>query len=197
MTTITVNLNDDAFTKRIFKTAYPDYKGRKFQIKFNVEKMSVRSYWESGGSRTLYSIVRLSDMSVVHAPTSAHPWFTKIDGIDEVVIPEGFVIVSNATIRGKKAGLTIYSPDAPKLLEDGEVLSNEHLNVLIVTRSLKSCYMGDSDARKTELERNTGMSSSRIDEVRTELIESGHMSRRKAITNKGRNAVQDKWRMIS
>ncbi len=111
-----VSLNQFKIAKEIFKVAYPDYKGRKFNIVFDRERMSVRSYWDEG-SRTVYCMVRLSDMTVAHAPNMAHPFFTTVQGVDDVKIPEGFVIVSNAVHWGVKAGLTIFSSDSePKFI---------------------------------------------------------------------------------
>lgn len=195
MNILHIDLNDDNFIKKVCKSAYPAYNGRKFKVIFDTQKMNCRSYWDEG-SRTLYAMVRLSDMEVAHAPSNAHPFFTTVQGVDSVTIPEGFVIVAHSISRGKDMGLTIYSPDVPKLLAHGEELSTEETNVLYATRVYKSSYAGVSDYRAQELRHAVGMSQAKVNEIRNTLIERGYMSKNKALTTKGKNAVANMWNFI-
>ena len=189
MTTLHLNLSDSKQVKQVAKNAFPNYNGRKFKVQFGTKNMSIRSYWD-GGSRTYYALVNLATMEAKHAPTS-HPFFNKVDvEVDNVEIPQGFVIVAHSIFCGKDMGLTVYTPEEKPQLASGEgaELTDRHILVLVCTASRKSSYAGVRDYRKSEL-MGKGFSSKEVDELREDLIEGGYLTRRKAISNKGRNAI--------
>ena len=69
-------------------------------------------------------------------------------------------------------------------------LDKVDMAVLLATKGLKSQYAGDPDARKTEIRRKLGISGDKVDKSRDKLIRLGFMRRNKAISPKGREAVE-------
>lgn len=195
MNILHIDLNDDNFIKKVCKSAYPSYNGRKFKVVFETKTMRCNSDWFEG-SRTLYKMVRLSDCAVLDVGHST--WNKKPENYDpdNTIIPEGFVIVAHSIYRGNDMGITIYSPDVPKVLPQGESLTNDELNVLYATRAYKSSYAGVSDYRGKELRRAVGMPQSKVDEIRNTLVEKGYMMKNKALSTKGKNAVGNMWSFI-
>ena len=182
-----VNLNDDALLKKICKLAYPSYKGRKFEVQYNTKKITMHSYWD-GGSKTDYVIVNVAKMQVVVVPDN-HPVFGNYPDMTNVPIPDDFVVVAHTIFCGRDMGLTIYTPHRAPLLTDGSQLSDIEAHVLIMTAARKSSYGGIKDYRAYELRRKWGYTQAEIEATRAKLIVNGYMTKRKAITNKGRNAV--------
>jgi len=185
MTTVYFDRTPDI--QRVCKVAFPNYKGRKFKVQFDTKQMSVRSYW-SGGSRTCYALVRLKDLEVHHAPDS-HPMFDRVQvDVDNVTIPEGFVIVGHSNFCGKDMGLTIYTPAPNTLIQSGD-LDDDVAQLLIATAGLKSSYGGRRDYRGNALIRTLGWSRAKVVRTRAKAMELEYMTKRKAITTAGRNAI--------
>jgi len=137
-----LNINDDDFIKTVCKTAFPNYNGRKLKINYNCKQINLRSYWD-GGSKSTYVILRLDDNKTLQAPVS-HPFFNKsITGVDNFVIPENYVVVQHSIFCGKDMGLTIHTPSAAQLLNDGSdniELTRVQKMVLCWIVGLKSAY---------------------------------------------------------
>ena len=76
--------------------------------------MSLRSYWD-GPSRSYFAVVRLADGAAQTAPDS-HPFFDRqYEGVDEFVIPTGFVVVERRYF-GQNQYITVHVPEEAPLL---------------------------------------------------------------------------------
>lgn len=113
----------DPLVKSVVQTAFPNYRGRKIRIRYQVKSISLRSYWD-GGSKDTFVVMRLVDKKAVKAPTS-HPVFDHWDGVDNFEIPEGFIVVEHSIFCGRDAGITIHTPGAPGLLGAGDNTAQE------------------------------------------------------------------------
>jgi hypothetical protein len=196
MQTVHFDLSDSREIKQVCKAAFPKYRGRKFKVNYDVKTMSVRSYWD-GGSKTSYALVRLHDLSVRHAPTS-HPVFDHVDvDVDNVIIPDGFVIVGHSIFCGKDMGLTIYTPITAPLLPDNGQVSDELMMLLLATAGLKSSYAGIRDYRKNALMQTLDYTSKQVDDLRQQAMTLGYMAKNKAITVSGRNVIESHPKRMS
>lgn len=178
----------DEWVRGVVHTAHPDYKGDKLEVVYGVQSMSLRSYWDDG-SRSYFAVVRLSDGASQTAPDS-HPFFDKgYKGVDEFVIPAGFVVVERRYF-GQSQYITVHVPgEAPLLAAPSEPLTDDEKLVLIATAGLKSSYAGISDYRAKEL-RERGLSAARIEAARNSLKEKKLLNKAGAITPDGRNAIE-------
>lgn len=188
MTTQHFNLSDDKLLKQVFKAAFPDYNGRRFRVTWDTKTMSLVSYWSSG-SRDFYALVNLSTMEVVHVPT-CHPVFQKEEaekwGFYELAMP--WVVVCHHV--GRYEYCAVYTSASPPLLDSGEGPEVDVLRLLHTTSRYKSSYAGKSDLRKAYMVHTFGYTRKQVDELRAKAIEQGYMTKRNALNNKGKNAVQ-------
>lgn len=89
------------------KSAFPDYRGRRFYTVVQQYPIDVRSYWD-GGSRDYFALLRIVDKAVHMFP--AQSAFDKpVEGLEHVTVPEGWVIVRRSIFCGKETGLTVYT----------------------------------------------------------------------------------------
>jgi hypothetical protein len=173
----------------VVKHAHPDYKGDKLEVVYGVKSMSLRSYWD-GPSRSYFAVVRLADGAAKDAPDS-HPFFdAKYEGVDDFVIPAGFVVVERRYF-GQSQYITVHVPgEAPLLVApSSEPLTDDEKLVLIATAALKSSYAGISDYRAKELQER-GLSMARITAARESLKAKKLLNKAGAITPDGRNAIE-------
>jgi hypothetical protein len=183
-----LNPNDNQQVKLVCQKAFPNYRGRRIRIEFDVKSINMRSYWD-GGSKSSYAIVELSTNKTLHAPSS-HPMFDKqVEGIDSFNIPEGYVIVQHTIFCGKDLGLTIHTRDSMPPLPSGQELTLNEKIVLYATRSLKSSYAGIKNYRFHEAKQATGITLNEYNAAKEILIEKKMLNKRGAITNEGRNAI--------
>ena len=181
-----LNLNDDQLVKSVCRKAFPEYTGRKVQIRYNVKSINLQSYWD-GGSRSYFAIVRLQDNEILSVPEN-HPAFSPINGIDNFTIPEGYVVVENRIFCGRDMGLKLHVSESAPLLESGDnpgLTKNE--KIVLYATSYKSSYAGISNYRYHEARRATGINSVDYETVKISLINKGLLDKRGAITNSGRN----------
>lgn len=179
----------DEWVRGVVKHAHPDYKGDKLEAVYGVQSMSLRSYWD-GPSRSYFAVVRLADGAAKDAPDS-HPFFDKqYEGVDEFVIPPGFVVVERRYF-GQSQYITVHVPgEAPLLAEpSSEPLTDDEKLVLIATAGLKSSYAGISDYRAHSL-KERGLSMARITAARESLKSKKLLNKAGAITPDGRNAIE-------
>ena len=166
---------------KLFRAAYPNYRGRKFALVGVDGPISVRSYWD-GGSRTTFRVVR-SDYAALALPSS-HPVFDAVTGADEMEIPPGAAVVAHSIFCGKDMGLTLYVPFArldgfrPPVAE----LGPDHQAAINIIAGYKSSY------RKEYAER-AGLLAS-WDRLKAELCTMGLLNKRGALTPAGRNAAK-------
>lgn len=182
---------------RIFKFAFPSYKGRKFKLRAQDYPVSVRSYWD-GGSRTQYRFVR-ADGQVISAPSS-HPIFENhISGVDSVTIPHGVVLVEHAIFCGKDMGLTAVIPSdrIAGYLPPAETVTTQEGIVLAYTSALKNTYGGQKNIRFTSANRSEGITAEEWETAKLALIERKLLRKNGAVTPEGRNAVPSNLNNVS
>ena len=92
--------------KAIGKTAYPDYRGRKFRLSTR-QPVDVRSYWD-GGSRDYFVAIDLKTMRTMAVPQNGTPFDGGPIRPNGVEVPTGFAIVEHSYFCGKDIGLTIH-----------------------------------------------------------------------------------------
>lgn len=182
------NLSDNELVAKVCKTAFPEYVGRKFQVRWSVKNMNLASYWESG-CVTRFAVVDLSTLNVERIP-HAHPFFNKdlYEKYKSVDLPEGFVVVAWHIYHGG-AYLEINTPADAPLLAAGNAVSEDIIHLLLATQSLKSSYGGVSDLRKRALVKTLKWTGTKVDELRIVAIEQGYLAKNKSLTNAGRNLI--------
>lgn len=184
-----VNIGDP-IVRKIAAAAYPDYRGRKIQVKAADKSINVKSYWD-GGSRSYFVFVRLADMNVSKPVPAQHPVFDpQIPNADHVQIPEGVACVAHSIFCGKDLGLTVYVN--PANLNQGNLpapaeLTADEKSVLKYSKSLKASYGGVSNYRFHEANRETGITAEAWDAAKASLQAKGYLDKRGAVTIKGRN----------
>lgn len=177
--------------KQVVHLAFPDYKDRKVDVRYNVTTTSLVSYWDEG-SRTYHAIVRLADMRKMDISQNGS-MFDK-EKLDRFTIPDGFVVVDHVIACGKDRGIVIKVPTAPLLptpTAESENLTELDYRVLIATASYKSSYAGISDLRAYELRRKFSYTKEQVAQSRIKLQGLGYLDSRKAITNNGRNIIEN------
>lgn len=182
----------DTTIRKIVKTAFPSYNGRKFKLDTSIPS-SLPSYWD-GGSKNDWVFYELSTGESAHVADN-HPFFQadKPRHLDK--LPTGFIIVKHSIFCGKDMGITIHAnaKDLVPLLPPKEELSTDEDAVLYFTRSLKSSYSGIKNYRFHEAQREMGITIERWEKAKAELIERKLLNKRGAITPSGRNAVGDRF----
>lgn len=182
---------------RIFRVAFPSYKGRTYSLRTADGPVSVRSYWD-GGSRTTYRFVR-SDGQVIAAPSS-HPIFENhILGVDSVTIPHGVVLVEHSIFCGKDTGLTAVIPSdrIAGYLPPVEKLTEPEGLVLAYTSALKNTYGGEKNIRFSHANREHGITAEEWSTAQTALIGRKLLRKNGSITPEGRNAVPKNLNNVS
>lgn len=162
-----------------------DYAGNKFRAEIvnTVYIPSDAGLW-GGGSRTVYSAIRLTDGRSVPIPgQSSAPWDT--DRKENTIgLKPGFAIVAHSIFRGKDMGLRffVHPDDAAKLLphDQSNNLSESEIKFLAIVAKIKSSY-------RREYFQKAGFSDSKIQETKTRLVELGFLNKSGAITVSGRN----------
>ncbi len=95
--------------KKIAKTAFPNYTGRKFSIEVQTKSFSVASYWE-GGSRDYFVFVDLRNGRTIAMPQQS-AYDEPINGANECLLPPHCACVSHCIFCGKDAGLKVILPN--------------------------------------------------------------------------------------
>lgn len=191
----------DGSVERIIKASFPDYRGKKVQIKVSQGAIDTRSYWD-GGSRDYFTFVNLASMQSLAVPAQS-AFDRPVAGADSVMLPAGFVCVRHSIFCGKDAGITIlvHPDNAPMLIDAPKSdLSADQILVLSYTRSRKSSYAGkdrcqmaqeDQDyAHRMDPSKPAPITRESWETAKSALIESGHLNKAGAITPKGRNAIE-------
>ena len=98
---------------KIAKFAYPDYKGRKFYLKYKSEvDTGYNANWE-GGSRTYYKFIRLDNGAILNPPDYA-PW--KRPDNEIVQIPNGAACVTHSFFQGHDCGISVILPNQNQIM---------------------------------------------------------------------------------
>lgn len=176
------------------------YPGRKFAAVVG-EQMTIPAdagLW-SGGSRDVYSVIRLGDGAAIDAVNhNLAPWGDGRRDIP-VTLRQGFAVVCHSHFRGKDSGLTFYvhPSDAAAMLPApaADLTAHEKL-VLEATASLKASY-GGKDRYEMSRENAAGYSGkapegfptrAEWETAKLSLISRGFLNKAGAITPAGKNA---------
>lgn len=182
------NVTEDI--KLIARTAFPDYKGKMFQLKVATGPLNMRSYWD-GGSRDYWMLLNTAT-GVAQEMPAQHPFFDKqILGSDKVELVENVVAVQHCIFCGKDLGLTVYihPSNATKMIGTIIKAEGDEKIVLVYTRGLKSTYAGISNFRFHSANREKGITQERWEVAKTSCVTKGWMNKAGAITNAGRDAI--------
>ena len=108
------------YIKKIAKTAYPDYKGRK--IRYRTDKQTIDTSYNanwSEGSRTEYKFVRTDNGAVLDNPNkNLAPWQHTYDQKEIATLIPGLACVTHSIFMGKDTGLTVYIYNGPEIEGD-------------------------------------------------------------------------------
>ena len=187
MNTIYTDRTDQTINAMINRT-FPGYRGKKVRVSLCDSMVFSGTQWD-GGSRSQYSILRLSDMSIV--PIAAAPFMQRSAlHENECNLSVGFVVVELDTFRGKDS-ICIHScaGNMQKLLGKAPDLTDDEKIVLVATSTYKNTYAGETNIRFRRAHRKTGISAERWETAKSALIERKLLNRAGAITNAGRNAT--------
>lgn len=186
MTTLHISndvLNDNPIIRKIAHAAFPNYRGRKFQIEYGVSEINFAgNYWD-GGSRNYWAIVYLSNGVAQPLPT-VNPLVNF--RTQKARIPAGYVVVRHTIFCGKDLGLTFYVNQTDLLpLPPAPELSQEETIVLAVTAGYKSSYRQDAY-------RQAKLTPKQVEAAKASLYAKGLLNKAGAITPNGRNAIGNK-----
>jgi hypothetical protein len=176
------------------------YAGRKFQASVceTVTVPMTAGLWD-GGSRDVYSYIRLSDGAAVEMPGQRNAPDSSRSEVLVTLVP-GYAVVRHSRFQGQDMGLTFYiHPDnaATMLPAPSADLAPHEKLVLIATRSLKSSYGGrdryqmaaDEYSCRQALGDSTYPTREQWDAAKAALISRGYLNKAGAITPAGRNAA--------
>ena len=196
--TLHLNLSDNTDVERICRAAFPEYRGKRVQVRYNAQDMNLRSYWD-GGSKSYWRVIDITAAHILAIPTT-HPMFDRnVKGIECFTPPAGFVVVEHCYFSGKDMGLRVYVPGPAPLLPAGDdtaALSEHETLVLLATATRKSSYAGIKDYRASELMSRYLLTMQDITAARASLHAKG-MMKSNAITNAGRNAIENHPKRMS
>jgi hypothetical protein len=173
--------------KQVPATILGAYQGRDITVEVceSVHIPMDAGLW-SGGTRELYTAIRLSDGA--HVPMADHasaPW-SESRAARTYPLQPGYVVVQTGTFCGRDAGLHIYvHPDnaAPLLPAHAPELSRAALIVLDCACSLKSAY-------RTQEYRRQRLSDADVTAAKAELLAAKLIAANGAPTPAGRNSRQ-------
>lgn len=97
--------------ERAFKTAFPDYRGKKFKLAVSEHVCCADTYWD-GGSRSQYVFVNLADGRQMELPDLISGGFAPharqaMDALRSVDLKAGMAVIRHSIFCGKDAGLTL------------------------------------------------------------------------------------------
>lgn len=166
--------------------AFPDYRGRKYEVSI-VRSVTLQAGSE-GGTYSDYRAVNLETGAI--APPKVDLGSPHSRGEPTVEIPPRVAIVEHGRFVGHDTGLRIYirPEDAQLMLPAGDEITDDEAIVLHYTAGLKSSYAGMKDYRFSEAERETGISRTRWEIAKADLIMRGLLNKAGAITTAGKNA---------
>jgi len=175
------------------------YSGRKFQACVT-ETLTIRAdagLW-SGGSRDVYSVIRLADGAAIEAVAHGLAPWDAARGDVPVTLRPGFAVVCRSTFCGRDHGLTFYvhPSDAAALLPAPAADLTAHETIVLhATCSFKASYNGRD---RYDMARQEHRYTSRAavafptreewDAAKASLIARGYLNKAGAVTVAGRNA---------
>lgn len=176
----------------IVQRAFPSYTHAPGKLEVVPFKSVVpASYW-SGGTKDLWSFVRLDDAPPgtpdwAHIPENGSGFGQTMKAIE--ILPPGFALVRQ-TIGSFKAAAIYLNPENLTLMLPPPVeLTDDEKIVLCMTKRLKSAARLEYSARKAK--RNEYDPATRVwyDNVRAQLVTKGMLTKQGATTTAGKNAA--------
>jgi hypothetical protein len=146
--------------------------------------------WD-GGSRDLFSAIRLADSASIGTPAADPFDFGQRDR--SIPIPEGVVIARQSTFQGRDSGVTFYvrAGDVAPFLPQADAPELEHAERVVL-----ACLDGlISRARRDEAARH-GVNAGAFDMALVSLNAFGYCKANGAITPQGRNALANLPRIL-
>jgi hypothetical protein len=190
--TVYVEHGADPGITHLAELAYPDYRGRKHEVRLS-ERIAFRDTNWSGGTRSSYRVIRLVDFHVMSVP-EAHWMQPDGPAHTDQPMPVGYVVVEHSTFCGHDMGLTYHahpSMAAAGLLADSHAPAPSHdvLTVLAATTATKNTYGGQTNLRYKAAARSTGITSPDWTAAVVEAKAAKYIRTNGSITPKGRNAL--------
>ena len=183
-----VELRNDPFLRQIVDKAAPRFNGKAVTLEEETHPVDVTSMW-SEGYKDYFTFINLATMQVKEVPET-NPMQGKPPA--PMSIPPGFALVEHSYM-GTRQGVTIHvNPEnMSKLIQAPTAdLSWAEKVVLVATRSLKSSYAGDNQARFHGAQRETGITADEWLEAKATLTSKKLLNAAGAITTAGRNALE-------
>jgi hypothetical protein len=185
-----------------------EYSGRKWKIQVAEQVHIPSQNWSGGSVQRFYAVnLETGKSGPVEDP---RPWPESMAAIGQYQIPPGLALLCHSIFSGKDMGVTIYlhPTNASALLPKptGDSLNPIEKIVLCASAALKSSYMGQDryqmvcegaykgvPNRPKELNAlaEAGITRLEWDDAKANLIARGFLSKRGAITTKGRNAEEN------
>lgn len=169
---------------RIALAAFPDYRGRTFEVTQFAGPMRLDSCW-SDGSRDYYVLLDLGTLRSIPIPENGTPFSNGGQIMRLGELPVNAAVVQHIIFSGKDLGIRIHvrPENMTKMLPPPVELSLHETIVLVATKCLKSF------ARFDNANRHTGITKSEFEAAKQSLIAKGLLNSAGAITNDGRNAA--------
>ena len=171
--------------RKLFRSAFPSYNGRKFQLRGVDGPVDLRSYWD-GGSRDYYALVRF-DGAVLDMPAQS-AFDPAVPSAGAYNIPEGVAVVEHSIFCGKDMGLTIIVPQSRLAAflpaAAAPELTDRELSVLLLVRSyIPKC--------RREYAAANGIKAAEYDSIVASLKAKGMLAGNGGITPAGRNLTSN------
>jgi len=176
------------FVDKLLKKACPDYTGNKIEVETRESVTFYGTMWD-GGTRHIYTIVKLDTMDIVPVPTAPYMQASKLHE-HEQSLANGIAVVRYTQGHHESVDIFVHPSNMnAALLPPVTELTEDERIVLEYTRRLKSTYAGIPNYRFHEARRNTQITTERWEAAKANCIARKLLNKAGAITIDGRNAV--------
>lgn len=177
----------DAAMLRIVRAAFPDYNGRKFEIRTSETFGTGDNHW-SRGSRTYQALVSRTNEQVVTLPQCGTPFDKTQPGTYE--IPHGVILVEHVYFCGRDLGIrfTVRPDEAAAFLPPppADDLSLTEQTVIAYTIGRVSSYNGEDRCRQAQRD-GCRIPRAAWEEAQQALIAKGYLTKNRAATTTAKN----------
>lgn len=99
--------------KPIIAATFPEYRGRRINVKFSKEI----SFWDTnwgGGTKNTYKALNMetSKVGAFYAPA---PWINPVEGVT-IELPENVLVIEHSMFCGHDLGLTIHAHPSREIM---------------------------------------------------------------------------------
>jgi hypothetical protein len=185
MTAIHLEIQQIKNIQPLISAAFPDFKGKLVKVLVTPEKIRLESYWDSG-NRDYFCFINLETKETKHVPQNGS-MFDR-NKIDDQAVPANWLLIERSFRGSLPERITIYVNPvnaASLALPAPKELPWTH-QVVLCSFGLKNTYNGQSDMRRKESFRATGITPSEYDQAWQELNNQGCFDRRGCLTPKGK-----------